>query len=47
MPVVVQARRYDTTFYKAMGMPAMDELMQRRSETTDRMRGDPGFEGFD
>lgn len=47
MPVVVQARRYDTTFYKAMGMPAMDELMLRRSETTDRMRGDPGFEGFD
>ena len=49
MPVVVQTRRYDTEFYKAMGSALDDaELVSRLDVTRRLLRGDTGgFKGFD
>jgi uncharacterized protein len=49
MPVVVQTRRYDTEFYKAMGNPMSDgEKVLRLDQTRKLLRGDTGgFKGFD
>jgi DNA helicase HerA-like ATPase len=47
MPVVVQTRRYDLEFYKAMGVrEAGDLAAQMKANATD-MRGDASFKGFD
>lgn len=47
MPVVVQTRRYDVAFYKAMGFADAHELKQRLDDTVAAMRPPKGFEGFD
>jgi uncharacterized protein len=47
MPVVVQTRRYDTEFYKAMGSQEPIDLAARLQQHRQVMRGDAGFEGFD
>ena len=47
MPVVVQTRRYDPAFYKAMGGSDPGDLAARLERHSNAMRGDAGFEGFD
>jgi uncharacterized protein len=47
MPVVVQTRRYDSEFYRAMGAYEPNELMARLEENVDTMRPPQGFQGFD
>src|SRR5512135_2879140 len=47
MPVVVQTRRYDTDFYKAMGAYEPQDRARRLADNVRMLRGDPEFEGFD
>jgi len=47
MPVVVQTRRYDTEFYKAMGFAEAAELKARLEQNVQTMRSPREFEGFD
>jgi DNA helicase HerA-like ATPase len=47
MPVVVQMRRYDLDFYKAMGFRDTAELSSRLSENVNAMRPPQDFQGFD
>jgi len=47
MPVVVQARRYDVDFYRAMGVRDPEEVDVRASDNVQKMRGDAQFKGFD
>lgn len=47
MPVVVQTRRYDAAFYKAMGFADAHELNQRLHENVAAMRPPKDFAGFD
>ncbi len=47
MPVVVQTRRYDTAFYKAMGFADAHELNQRLNDNVAAMRPPKDFAGFD
>ena len=48
MPVVVQTRRYDTEFYKAMGIARAGGARARRSRhNVAAMRPPKEFEGFD
>ena len=47
MPVVVQTRRYDTEFYKAMGAREPEELGQTLAANVAVMRPPKEFEGFD
>lgn len=47
MPVVVQTRRYDTEFYKAMGFADAAELNQRLTDNVTAMRPPKEFAGFD
>jgi hypothetical protein len=47
MPVVVQARRYDVDFYRAMGVRDPEEVAVRASDNVQKMRGDAQFKGFD
>ncbi len=47
MPVVVQTRRYDVEFYKAMGFADAHELNQRLTDNVAAMRPPKEFEGFD
>jgi len=47
MPVVVQTRRYDTEFYKAMGFADAHELNQRLNDNVATMRPPKEFAGFD
>ena len=47
MPVVVQTRRYDTAFYKAMGAREPEELGQALAANVAVMRPPKEFEGFD
>jgi DNA helicase HerA-like ATPase len=47
MPVVVQTRRYDTAFYKAMGLAEAAELKARLDQNVQTMRPPREFEGFD
>jgi DNA helicase HerA-like ATPase len=46
MPVVVQTRRYDTDFYKAMGAREPEELITRLEENIRTMRPPKEFKGF-
>ncbi len=47
MPVVVQTRRYDTEFYKAMGYRDAAELAAELVKNTEAMRAPKDFKGFD
>ncbi len=47
MPVVVQTRRYDTEFYRAMGFADAHELNQRLEQNVQTMRPPKDFAGFD
>ncbi len=47
MPVVVQTRRYDVEFYKAMGFADAHELNQRLNDNVATMRPPKDFAGFD
>lgn len=47
MPVVVQTRRYDPDFYRAMGMRSTEELGARLDENRAAMRPPKDFAGFD
>ncbi len=47
MPVVVQTRRYDTDFYRAMGAREPDELGAQLARNVEQMRPPKEFEGFD
>jgi DNA helicase HerA-like ATPase len=47
MPVVVQTRRYDTDFYRAMGAREADELISQLDKNVTAMRSPNDFEGFD
>ncbi|MGC8779799.1 MAG: helicase HerA domain-containing protein [Anaerolineae bacterium] len=47
MPVVVQTRKYDAAFYKAMGFADAAELAQRLNENVAAMRPPKEFEGFE
>ena len=47
MPVVVQTRRYDTEFYRAMGGARAGELGQALAANVAAMRPPKEFEGFD
>jgi DNA helicase HerA-like ATPase len=47
MPVVVQTRRYDTDFYRAMGVREPAELGARLDENVGSMRAPQDFGGFD
>jgi DNA helicase HerA-like ATPase len=47
MPVVVQTRRYDTEFYKAMGAREPEELAAQLAENVRTMRPPKEFAGFD
>ena len=47
MPVVVQTRRYDTEFYRAMGFAEAHELNQRLNDHVASMRPPKDFDGFD
>jgi len=47
MPVVVQTRRYDTEFYKAMGARDPAELSDQLAENVRAMRPPKEFAGFD
>ncbi len=47
MPVVVQTRRYDTEFYKAMGYRDAAELAEDLKKNTEAMRAPREFKGFD
>ena len=47
MPVVVQTRRYDTEFYKAMGYRDAAELAADLAKNTEAMRAPKDFKGFD
>jgi DNA helicase HerA-like ATPase len=47
MPVVVQTRRYDTEFYRAMGVRELAELSQALAANVAVMRPPKEFEGFD
>jgi uncharacterized protein len=46
MPVVVQTRRYDMDFYRAMGMRDGEELREQLAKNVEAMRG-PRSDGFD
>ena len=47
MPVVVQTRRYDSDFYRAMGAREADELISQLDKNVTAMRPPNDFEGFD
>jgi uncharacterized protein len=47
MPVVVQTRRYDSEFYRAMGVRQPDELLSRLEENVESLRPPKEFDGFD
>ena len=47
MPVVVQTRRYDTEFYKAMGSPRPPSSRRALEENVQTMRPPKEFVGFD
>ncbi len=47
MPVVVQTRRYDTDFYKAMGYRDPGDLDKRLAKNVEAMRPPKEFKGFD
>jgi len=47
MPVVVQTRRYDAEFYRAMGFADAAELNRRLNDNVTAMRPPKEFEGFD
>jgi len=47
MPVVVQTRRYDPDFYRAMGLRSAEELGARLNENRAAMRPPKDFAGFD
>ncbi len=47
MPVVVQTRRYDPDFYRAMGLRSAAELGARLNENRAAMRPPKDFAGFD
>jgi hypothetical protein len=47
MPVVVQTRRYDTDFYKAMGYRDAADLISDLDKNTTAMRAPKDFKGFD
>ena len=47
MPVVVQTRRYDSDFYRAMGAREPAELAERLADNVHAMRPPKEFEGFD
>jgi DNA helicase HerA-like ATPase len=47
MPVVVQTRRYDTEFYRAMGAREPEELGQALASNVAVMRPPKEFAGFD
>jgi DNA helicase HerA-like ATPase len=47
MPVVVQTRRYDGDFYRAMGAREADQLASRLEKNVENMRSPEGFQGFD
>jgi hypothetical protein len=47
MPVVVQTRRYDTDFYRAMGSREPEELMSQLEKNVENMRPPAEFKGFD
>jgi hypothetical protein len=47
MPVVVQTRRYDTDFYRAMGARDADELISHLEKNVEAMRPPAAFKGFD
>jgi len=47
MPVVVQTRRYDTDFYRAMGARQADELISQLEKNVADMRPSADFKGFD
>jgi uncharacterized protein len=47
MPVVVQARRYDTDFYRAMGAREGDELISQLEKNVENLRPPADFRGFD
>ncbi len=47
MPVVVQTRRYDPDFYRAMGLRSAEELGERLNENRAAMRPPKDFAGFD
>ena len=45
MPVVVQTRRYDMDFYKAMGFVDEAELPERLASNVRKMRGEDRIRG--
>jgi DNA helicase HerA-like ATPase len=47
MPVVVQTRRYDSEFYRAMGVLNEEEMESRLKGNVATMRPPTDFEGFD
>ncbi len=47
MPVVVQTRKYDAAFYKAMGFADAAELKARLEQNVETMRPPKDFAGFD
>jgi DNA helicase HerA-like ATPase len=47
MPVVVQTRRYDTDFYKAMGHQDPGDLTSALAKNTEAMRPPKEFKGYD
>lgn len=47
MPVVVQTRRYDMEFYRAMGFRDGEELKVGLAKLDERTGRDPSFAGFD
>ena len=47
MPVVVQTRRYDTDFYRAMGTRGPEELAASVEERHRRLGRGQSFPGFD
>lgn len=47
MPVVVQTRRYDVDFYRAMGFRNAEERSSSLADLDRRTGRDPNFAGFD
>jgi DNA helicase HerA-like ATPase len=47
MPVVVQIRRYDTDFFRAMGNREPDELLSQLEKNVEDLRPPAEFRGFD
>ena len=47
MPVVVQTRRYDTDFYRAMGAREADELISQLEKNVESLHPPKEFDGFD